>query len=227
MRHVESNTRLLDWTEGALIALFFAIYRQPKKSEIPIVWMINPIIYNLVANDRFFLPLSWNDRSNKYDKKTKKLVYYKKLDKSEIEKLSCPANIHAAFEAGKCCYEEENPIALKPQHIHPRVTTQRGCFTVHGRDKRGLFDILSNKKLNNKKYSELFKWSRLDPDYNLFQNNQGKYFNDIYLKKYEINPNKEYLNFMLKDLKLIGITYTTLFPELTGLASELNKELFE
>ena len=37
MQHVGVQTRLLDWTEGLLQALFFAL-----ENEKPIVWMLDP-----------------------------------------------------------------------------------------------------------------------------------------------------------------------------------------
>lgn len=43
-RHVGLPTRLLDWTEGALIALYFALTEAKKKH--PIVWMLNPLELN-------------------------------------------------------------------------------------------------------------------------------------------------------------------------------------
>jgi hypothetical protein len=228
MQHVDTYTRLLDWSEGALIALYFAINRKPKVNEKPVVWMLNPIIFNLVANLRLDLPLSWNDGTNIYDKKDRKLIYFKNTKylktkgklKSRFERLACPSNIHAAFEAGKCEYEEKNPIALKPQYIHPRVVAQKGCFTVHGSIKKGIFEILKNKKLENKDYIEIFNKYKLGKSFNIFRKHDGELFNSVYLKKYEINAN-ERIN-ILHELKILGVTYFNLFPELIGLGCDLN-----
>ena len=40
-RHAGLPTRLLDWSEGALIALHFAL-----KDPNPVVWMLNPLDLN-------------------------------------------------------------------------------------------------------------------------------------------------------------------------------------
>jgi len=45
MRHYGAPTRLLDWTESALIALFFAIY-EIDKCDNPCVWIIDPLHFN-------------------------------------------------------------------------------------------------------------------------------------------------------------------------------------
>ena len=43
-RHLGLPTRLLDWTENALLALYFAIHAD--ESDEPIVWMLDPFALN-------------------------------------------------------------------------------------------------------------------------------------------------------------------------------------
>jgi hypothetical protein len=61
-RHAGLPTRLLDWSEGALIALYFAL-----KEPNPVVWMLNPLDLNDLSysapsqiRPRQF-PLPWHD----------------------------------------------------------------------------------------------------------------------------------------------------------------------
>lgn len=239
MRHVELPTRLLDWTEGALFALFFAIYEIPTnpasgQSDSPVVWMLNPIIFNFVTSDRMFLPLSWNDRSNLYNRKTGKLTLEHAANEKKpknLQKFASPSNIHAAFQLSGFEYEEKKPIALKPQHIHPRVTAQRSCFTVHGSKREGIEDLFKDKKVNDlleicKKVCSYKVNQEEFPDCkhvveSIIKNYGEKELNELFLKKIDICGDIRSVKEMLTELKCLGISYSTLFPELTGLSKEL------
>ena len=48
MRHMELPTRLLDWTESAIISLFMATCEYEKEGA-PAVWMLNPIALNNIT----------------------------------------------------------------------------------------------------------------------------------------------------------------------------------
>ncbi|TET79985.1 hypothetical protein E3J38_06485 [candidate division TA06 bacterium] len=108
-----------------MIALFFALHDVYDVDEpCPIVWMLNPFFLNAEEKsiNNTQLPLSWKGH-----------------DLSNPHEPACPENIMGAFERDeKGCFL---PIALYPQHIHPRVTAQRSCFTVHGKEKKSIEEL--------------------------------------------------------------------------------------
>jgi hypothetical protein len=117
-RHAGLPTRLLDWTEGALIGLHFAL--QEKE---PVVWMLNPLELNELAGAREF-PLTWVDHAGRN-----------------------PAfeNIAGAWVLDQ--QGVQLPVAVYPHYIHARLRAQRSCFTVHGKRKRGLDTLVPDKIL--------------------------------------------------------------------------------
>lgn len=163
-QHVGLPTRLLDWTEGALVALYFAA-REPDG----VVWMLHPIELNrqsvsaetMISDNEF--PLTWIQ------------------PESQINIGS--ENIRGAWELD--VRGLDLPVAVHPTNIHPRMTAQRSCFTVHGKKKECINELLP----------------------------------PTFLRKYQIEPDSGQQ--MLKDLRVLGISHSTLFPDLDGLTEDL------
>jgi hypothetical protein len=164
MQHTGAPTRLLDWTEGALIGLFFAL-----QFEDPVVWMLNPVGLNRLTApdypDMNVYPLTW----------------FRPEGSINIGSV----NVAAAWEHDQG--GTELPVAIKPTYIHPRMSAQKSCFTVWGSNKGPLHEIVPS---------------------------------DI-LRMYRIRRNS--IGRMTRELRVMGITRSSLFPELDGLAEELGE----
>ena len=117
MQHFGSPTRLLDWTEGALLALYFAV-RDNQGLYDAAVWALDPYELNKkVIHKAWVIPPTAPGVTER-DKNRVKPWLPTRFTK--MAKLPQP------------------PIAVCPTHIARRISTQRSCFTVHGTDQEGL-----------------------------------------------------------------------------------------
>ena len=171
MQHVGVPTRLLDWSEGALIGLYFAVLGSEKDCD-PAVWVLHPL----------------------------------ELNRATIELEKFPDANHPAFKA-RCdlAFGPSNeapgdirwPIAIIPTYTHPRMKSQRGCFTLHGSKDHDFEKIVNACGLAD----------------------QG------YFLKYHIPS--ECTGKILRELRLLGVTHSTLFPDHDGLATDLKNAFRE
>jgi len=120
MQHLRVPTRFLDWTEGALFGLYFAL-----QNDNPVVWMLNPDELNRLSTSHDSSPGAFP------------LTWFRPRD--GVINIG-HENIRAAWERDQ--RGVDLPVAIKPTYIHPRMSAQKSCFTVHGRKKRPLPDLV-------------------------------------------------------------------------------------
>ena len=184
MQHHGTPTRLLDWTENALVALYFAVrnFSDGKDGEL---WAIYP--YSL--NEKSYQCYAVAPNSNKI------LQYL--AEEPYLEIPPATGNKGKQEELAKKCGLDkipQYPLAVYPTMNFPRMVAQLSRFTIHPiphQGKNTIPNLLTYKK---------------------------------YLVRYVI-PRDCKLN-LINDLKSLGISRCTLFPDLDDLSQTIMETLF-
>ncbi|MDD4872325.1 MAG: FRG domain-containing protein [Kiritimatiellae bacterium] len=140
MQHYRLPTRLLDWTENCFVALYFALIDADPQGD-PCVWCFNPLLFNKCNSPTRQQPLvvtpDSTDPDLKYWVNAFHPVNFNPDQKIFTDKTGRTESI-------------ENPIAIYPPTIDPRIISQRSVFTLHG-SKREPIDMCCDLSQNVKK----------------------------------------------------------------------------
>lgn len=119
MQHYGVPTRPLDWTDGALLGLYFAV-RENSGDRDAAVWVLDPFWLNKQVLEQEVI----------FGTRDPEVQLY--LPPTDVDQVLKPF-----------------PVAIEPSHISRRITAQHSCFTIHGSEKKGLNFVGKEEKQQN------------------------------------------------------------------------------
>ncbi len=172
MQHYRVPTRLLDWTENPLVALYFAVMsaiindKKKRFDKAVVVWLLDPI--------------KWNRHALRHVRFERDILTPNDPELSSYIPGGTPAPM------------PQNPLAIYGAYNSPRIVAQKGAFTVFG--------------------------NKLEDMERTFKNDG---FPNSSLLRIVLNPST--IQILKSSILSYGITESTVFPDLDGLAAELRR----
>lgn len=192
MQHYKIKTRLLDWTENAMLAMFFAISDKSFSKEDSVVWILNPFKLNdltireIIKSDKSCMIIPPGVDS---DGSHELIMEDEKIRISELTRRYIQMDFLNDSKGNQIIYY---PLSIHPTYLDERMTAQKTCFTIFG------------NKING-----------------LISNNSSSDFLSSVIIEGGLTKTK-----MLNELRILGIDFESVFPDLDGIGLSINS-IFE